>query len=109
MTMFTFQAWKLWNENNVVALLDLVISNLCFQSEISRCIHVGLLCVQEFVKDRPTMSTVISMLNSEIVDLPTPKQPAFTERRNAGEESSEQSQKRCSINYVTVTAVTEGR
>ncbi|TXG49496.1 hypothetical protein EZV62_025371 [Acer yangbiense] len=29
------------------------------------------------------------------------------ERRNAGEESSEQSQKRCSINYVTVTTVTE--
>ncbi|KAK1557212.1 hypothetical protein Q3G72_020293 [Acer saccharum] len=46
---------------------------------------------------------------SEIVDLPTPKQPAFTERRNAREESSEQNQKRCSINYVTVTTVTEGR
>ncbi|KAH7557348.1 hypothetical protein JRO89_XS11G0129600 [Xanthoceras sorbifolium] len=101
-------AWKLWNENNIVALIDPVISHPCFQSEISRCIHVGLLCVQEFVKDRPTMSTVISMLNSEIVDLPTPKQPAFTERRNAVEESSEQSQKRCSVNYVTVT-VTEAR
>ncbi|KAK2644258.1 hypothetical protein Ddye_019453 [Dipteronia dyeriana] len=101
-------AWKLWNENNTVALLDPVISNPCFLSEISRCIHVGLLCVQEFVKDRPTMSTVISMLNSEIVDLPTPKQPAFTERRNAREESFEQIRKGCSINYVTVTA-TEGR
>ncbi|TXG47254.1 hypothetical protein EZV62_026548 [Acer yangbiense] len=31
------------------------------------------------------------------------------ERRNAGEESSQQNQKRCSINYVTVTTVTEGR
>ena len=108
MTMFTFQAWKLWNENNIVALIDPVISDPCFQTEISRCIHVGLLCVQELVKDRPTMSTVISMLNSEIVDLPTPKQPAFTERRNAGEESSQQIQKRCSINYVTVTVI-EGR
>ncbi|KAK0579921.1 hypothetical protein LWI29_033484 [Acer saccharum] len=109
MTMFTFQAWKLWNENNSVALLNPVISNPCFQSEISRCIHVGLLCVQEFVKDRPSMPTIISMLNSEIVDLPTPKQPAFTERQNnSGEESSQQSQKRCSINYVTVT-IPEGR
>ncbi|KAK2644255.1 hypothetical protein Ddye_019450 [Dipteronia dyeriana] len=107
MTMFTFRAWKLWNKNNIVDLIDPVISNPYFQSEISRCIHVGLLCVQEFVKDRPTMSTVISMLNSEIVDLPNPKQPAFTERRNSGEESSEQSQKRCSRNYVTV--VTEGQ
>ncbi|KAK3188161.1 hypothetical protein Dsin_027722 [Dipteronia sinensis] len=100
-------AWKLWNENSIVALIDPVITEHCFHSEISRCIHVGLLCVQEFVKDRPTMSIVISMLNSEIVDLPTPKQPAFTERRNAREQSSEQSQKRCSINYVTVTTVTE--
>ena len=81
-----FQAWKLWKADNIVALIDPVISDPCFRLEISRCIHVGLLCVQEFVKDRPTMSTVISMLNSEIVDLPTPKQPAFTERRNAREE-----------------------
>nr|KJB12757.1 hypothetical protein B456_002G035100 [Gossypium raimondii] len=47
--------------------------------EILRCIHVGLLCVQEYAKDRPTISTVISMLNSEISDLNTPKQPAFTQ------------------------------
>ncbi|KAK0578598.1 hypothetical protein LWI29_013021 [Acer saccharum] len=60
-------AWKLWNENNISALIDPVISDPpSFQSEILRCIQVGLLCVQEFVKDRPTMLTVVSMLNSEI-------------------------------------------
>ncbi|MBA0638426.1 hypothetical protein Godav_022246, partial [Gossypium davidsonii] len=49
------------------------------EKEIWRCIHVGLLCVQECAKDRPTMPTVVSMLNCEISDLNTPKQPAFTE------------------------------
>ena len=52
-----------------------------FHREISRCIHVGLLCVQNFVKDRPTMSTVALMLSSEIENLPTPKQPPFIDEK----------------------------
>ncbi|KAH7569027.1 hypothetical protein JRO89_XS06G0090900 [Xanthoceras sorbifolium] len=100
------KAWKLWNENNIIAFIDPVMSDPFFQSEILRCIHVGLLCVQEFVKDRPTMSTVISMLNSEIVDLPTPKQPAFIEGQNALEtESSEKSLRKYSVNHVSITVV----
>ncbi|KAB2043646.1 hypothetical protein ES319_D01G031600v1 [Gossypium barbadense] len=75
--------WKLWNEGNIWDLVDKVISksesDLKNKKEIWRCIHVGLLCVQEYAKDRPTMSTIVSMLNSEISDLNTPKQPAFTQ------------------------------
>ena len=52
-----------------------------FHTDILRCIHIGLLCVQEFARDRPTMATVTSMLNSEIVDLPPPKEPAYTTRQ----------------------------
>ncbi|KAJ6893347.1 G-type lectin S-receptor-like serine/threonine-protein kinase [Populus alba x Populus x berolinensis] len=40
-------AWKLWNEGNISALVDPVISDRSSQEEIVRCIHVGLLCVQE--------------------------------------------------------------
>ncbi|PPS06032.1 hypothetical protein GOBAR_AA14622 [Gossypium barbadense] len=76
-------AWKLWREGNIWGLVDKVIaeskSDSNNEKEIWRCIHVGLLCVQEYTKDRPTISTVISMLNSEISDLNTPKQPAFTQ------------------------------
>ncbi|KAK2644246.1 hypothetical protein Ddye_019441 [Dipteronia dyeriana] len=101
--------WKLWNENHIVATIDTMISDPLYQSEVLRCIHVGLLCVQEFVKDRPTMSTVISMLNSEILDLPTPKQPAFIESQGAFEtESSDKSLKKHSVNYVSITVV-DGR
>ncbi|XVF25933.1 hypothetical protein REPUB_Repub13aG0256500 [Reevesia pubescens] len=98
--------WKLWNEDNMLTLIDPVLSDPCYQNEILRCIHVGLLCVQEFAEDRPTVSTVISMLNRDIVDLPTPKQPAFTGRlMELGARSPES---KCSINKVTVTIV-EGR
>ncbi|KAK3429145.1 hypothetical protein EUGRSUZ_E00548 [Eucalyptus grandis] len=80
-----------------------------FEVQLSRCINVGLLCTQERAKDRPSISTVISMINSEIVDLPRPKQPAFTARKITQDtDSSGQSQKTCSANDVTLT-VLQGR
>ncbi|TYH29750.1 hypothetical protein ES288_A01G036900v1 [Gossypium darwinii] len=76
-------AWKLWREGDIWGIVDKVIleseSYSKNEKEIWRCIHIGLLCVQEFAKDRPTMPTVVSMLNSEISNLSTPKQPAFTQ------------------------------
>ncbi|GKV19158.1 hypothetical protein SLEP1_g29452 [Rubroshorea leprosula] len=108
--LYTFEAWKLWNEDNVLAMVDKLVCDPCHHREILRCIHVGLLCVQEMAKDRPTMSTVISMLNSEIVDLPSPKQPAFILKQIAkdAKSPSQHGQRRCSINDVTVTIV-QGR
>ena len=99
----------MWNASNIVALIDPIISEPCFEMEILRCIHVGLLCVQEFAKDRPIVSVVISMLKSEIVDLPHPKQPAFTERQIALDtKSSQHTQIKCYVNNVTITMV-QGR
>ncbi|XP_065878906.1 G-type lectin S-receptor-like serine/threonine-protein kinase At1g11330 [Euphorbia lathyris] len=101
-------AWKLWIEGNAAALKDRILNDPSNDAEILRCINVGLLCVQEFAKDRPTVSTVISMLNSEIVDLPSPKQPAFSERQIGLDSDSSQNQKKCSANIVTITVV-DGR
>uniref|UniRef100_A0A6N2LZT2 non-specific serine/threonine protein kinase n=1 Tax=Salix viminalis TaxID=40686 RepID=A0A6N2LZT2_SALVM len=100
----TGYAWKLWNEGGITAFVDPAISEPCFLVEIFRCIQIGLLCVQELAKDRPVVSTIISMLNSEIVDLPIPKKPAFVERQSSsGTESSTQSQMINSINNVTIS------
>ncbi|KAK2987271.1 hypothetical protein RJ640_017574 [Escallonia rubra] len=102
-------AWKLWNEDELVKLVDPSISESCSQMDILRYIHVGFLCVQEVARDRPTISTVLSMLSSEIKDLPTPRQPAFTERQTSSETMFlQQSRTRYSINYLSVTTV-EGR
>ncbi|XP_041025862.1 G-type lectin S-receptor-like serine/threonine-protein kinase At1g11330 [Juglans microcarpa x Juglans regia] len=101
--------WKMWNANKIAALVDPKISEPCFEVEILRCIHVGLLCVQDFAKDRPTVSIAISMLKSEIVNLPRPKQPAFTATQIATETTTSQCNRSgCSINNVTVTMV-QGR
>lgn len=92
-----------------MALIDPLISDDSHQLEVLRCIHVGLLCTQELTKDRPTTSTVVSMLNSEIVDLPRPKNPAFTERHVTGDTNSPKlSNGIRSINHVTITRI-EGR
>lgn len=54
----------------------------CTTSEVLRCMHIALLCVQEDPAERPTMSAVVVLLASESVDLPKPKQPAiFAVRR----------------------------
>lgn len=42
-----------------------------------RCIHIGLLCVQENVDQRPKMSAVVLMLTSHSTTLPLPSEPAF--------------------------------
>ena len=98
-----------YHDEQFMSLLDPVISEPCYEMEILRCIHVGLLCVQEFAKDRPTASTVNSMLKSEIVDLPCLKKPAFTKRLiGLNTESPKLSQRKCSVNNVTITMI-QGR
>ncbi|GFQ07267.1 g-type lectin s-receptor-like serine/threonine-protein kinase at1g11300 [Phtheirospermum japonicum] len=104
--------WKLWNEDNVGVVIDQRISSPSYRAEVVRCIHIGLLCVQELPEDRPCISFVLSMLRSEIIELPKPKQPAFvfnSSDSGAGTSSSQQSQKSSSsLNSVTLTVV-DGR
>ncbi|KAL1560146.1 non-specific serine/threonine protein kinase [Salvia divinorum] len=103
------QVWNFWNEDNISALIDTRISSLSYHAEVIRCIHIGLLCVQQFARDRPSVSAVLSMLSSEISQLPQPKIPAFAIKSihsDAGTSSSQLSSS--SINNVTVTVV-DGR
>ncbi|KAL9444254.1 hypothetical protein AB3S75_017437 [Citrus x aurantiifolia] len=72
-------AWDLWKDDKFHELIDPVI----LQDEISlpmlvRYINVALLCVQENAADRPTMSDIVSKINNEHLELPSPKEPAFT-------------------------------
>ncbi|XWS15623.1 hypothetical protein CRYUN_Cryun34aG0017300 [Craigia yunnanensis] len=69
-------AWKHWREGTALNLIDPTLRDGS-RNEMMRCIHIGLLCVQENVFDRPTMATVILMLNSFSVSLPVPSQPVF--------------------------------
>ncbi|KAJ4841989.1 G-type lectin S-receptor-like serine/threonine-protein kinase SD1-1 [Turnera subulata] len=83
-------AWTLWNEGRQLELMDKSVEDSYSMSNVQRCIHVGLLCVQQRPEDRPTMSNVVVMLSSE-VSLPQPKQPGFFTERNFTETESSSS------------------
>uniref|UniRef100_A0A7N1A7D1 Protein kinase domain-containing protein n=1 Tax=Kalanchoe fedtschenkoi TaxID=63787 RepID=A0A7N1A7D1_KALFE len=69
-------AWDSWRDGNAADMIDPAIINGP-RNEIMRCIHIGLLCVQESVAARPTMASVVLMLSSFSLSLPLPSEPAF--------------------------------
>ncbi|KEH16075.1 cysteine-rich receptor-kinase-like protein [Medicago truncatula] len=69
-------AWRNWREGTATNIIDSTLNNDS-RNEILRCIHIGLLCVQENVASRPSMASVVVMLNSDSVTLPMPLEPAF--------------------------------
>ncbi|KAM1766229.1 hypothetical protein PS1_005102 [Malus domestica] len=79
---FLSYAWKCWREGIAPNLIDPTLTNGS-RNEIMRCIHIGLLCVQENIDDRPTMNSIVLMLNSSSVTLPVPSQPAFFRHRSS--------------------------
>ncbi|KAL3027723.1 hypothetical protein AAZX31_03G071800 [Glycine max] len=101
-------AWKLWNEDNIMSIIDPEIHDPMFEKSILRCIHIGLLCVQELTKERPTISTVVLMLISEITHLPPPRQVAFVQKQNCQSSESSQKSQFNSNNDVTISEI-QGR
>lgn len=80
--------WKLWEEGNATKLVDSLVAESCPLHEAFRCIHVGLLCVQDNPNARPPMSSVVFMLENETTLLPAPKEPVyFSPRNNETEET----------------------
>ncbi|ESW05631.1 hypothetical protein PHAVU_011G196200 [Phaseolus vulgaris] len=102
----TLYAWKVWCAGKCLELMDPVLEECCVESEVVKCIHIGLLCVQEDAADRPTMSTVVVMLASDMMSLPKPNQPAFSVgRMTLDDASTSKSSKNLSINDVTVSNI----
>ncbi|RWR90873.1 cysteine-rich receptor-like protein kinase 25 [Cinnamomum micranthum f. kanehirae] len=56
--------WKIWNDGAILEIIDSTISEYCSRSEAMRCIHIGLLWVQEDPTSRPTMFSVALMFTS---------------------------------------------
>ncbi|CAN6327777.1 unnamed protein product, partial [Urochloa humidicola] len=69
--------WRHWSRGNVQALLEGCPAEGRRPQEMLRYIHVGLLCVQEDPLLRPSMASVVVMLNSRSITLPAPAAPAF--------------------------------
>jgi len=100
-----FQAWTLWKEQNTSQLIDSNIKDSCVIPEVLRCIHVSLLCVQQYPEDRPTMTSVIQMLGSEM-ELVEPKEPGFFPRRISDERNlSSNLNQTISNDEITITTL----
>ncbi|KAF5728541.1 hypothetical protein HS088_TW21G00689 [Tripterygium wilfordii] len=69
-------AWQNWNQGTALNLIDPALRGGP-SDMIMKCIHIGLLCVQEDEASRPTMASVGAMLISSSASLPQPSKPAF--------------------------------
>ncbi|KAK9716436.1 hypothetical protein RND81_06G233200 [Saponaria officinalis] len=74
-------AWRCWADEKPLALMDplLLKDDSCSSDEVIKCIHLGLLCVQDDLTKRSNMSTIVHKLNSnpEIATLLMPQHPGF--------------------------------
>ncbi|KAM3749434.1 hypothetical protein ACB098_05G185100 [Castanea mollissima] len=109
-------AWKKWKDGTTSNLIDPTLRTDS-TTEIMKCIHIGLLCVQENMVKRPTMASVVLMLNSESMTLSIPSRPAFTMDCNTrssvlhvehnsgvmGSTQSRSSSVQASVNDVSIT------
>lgn len=108
MQLAWFQAWRLWNDDRCFEFVDPNMSEPSPVSEVLKCIHVGLLCVQDQATERPTMPEVVSMLSNDANLLPAPKPPAFFINdtvRVEPQASENKSDHTCSINHVTMSVL----
>ncbi|XP_074307576.1 cysteine-rich receptor-like protein kinase 25 isoform X3 [Silene latifolia] len=71
------RAWRLWNEEQVMELVDKTMEKNVSWEEAVKCIHIALLCIQEDAAKRPRMTSVVSALNGDAIVLPCPTAPHF--------------------------------
>jgi hypothetical protein len=71
--------WDHWVRGTALEVVDpsLDCQGPETESEVVKCIHLGLLCVQENPADRPTMLDVLVMLHSQSSSFASPSKPAF--------------------------------
>ncbi|KAJ6995681.1 hypothetical protein NC653_012514 [Populus alba x Populus x berolinensis] len=100
---FKKEAWILWIKGTPLKLIDECLAFSSNASEVLRCIHVALLCVQKRPEDRPNISTVVQISYNEN-PLTQPKQPGFFMGTNPLEQDSSSNQMEVySSNEVSLT------
>ncbi|KAM0008397.1 putative non-specific serine/threonine protein kinase [Helianthus debilis subsp. tardiflorus] len=110
--------WRSWRKGEVSDIIDQTLkSGSSSIDDIIKVIHIGLLCVQESVVDRPTMASIIHMLDSFSIVLPEPAEPAYFRPNNIypemsllqeyGSSSGSNSKSRLSQNTVNEASISD--
>lgn len=112
---FVLQIWALWEKGEATEIIDTLMDGETYEeNDVIKCVHIGLLCVQESPFDRPDMSSVVFMFGHNAINLPSPKHPAFMVGRKINVQNSGSSgtlpsgETGGSFNDVTLTDV-QGR
>nr|GMD93008.1 cysteine-rich receptor-like protein kinase 25 [Ipomoea batatas] len=74
---FKNEVWSHWRADTALDMVDKSLGGLYCRNEVIQCIHVGLLCVQDSVDERPTMANVVVMLNSNSATRKAPNPPTI--------------------------------
>ncbi|KAL6205744.1 hypothetical protein ACLB2K_022997 [Fragaria x ananassa] len=100
--------WRNWRDDTIPNIIDPKLTTGS-RNEMIKCIHIGLLCVQENVNDRPTMASIVSMLNSESLTLSVPSKPAYYWQYNSksATETSGTSESSIHVSKNGVSNITE--
>ncbi|KAB2077996.1 hypothetical protein ES319_A06G130200v1 [Gossypium barbadense] len=109
--LLSYVGLEILTERRPLEIMDPTLRDSYVSDEVIRCIQIGLLCVQQNPKSRPTMARIVPMLSSSAITLPAPQQPAFflgtkTRGSTSGEEMGlDQSTRKfqCSTNDVSIT------
>ncbi|KAJ4912959.1 putative cysteine-rich receptor-like protein kinase 23 [Raphanus sativus] len=102
-------AWRLWSNGSPLELVDPSFQENYQTNEITRCIHIAFLCVQEEAEDRPTMSAIVQMLTTSSIALAVPRPPGFFFRSRHEEVGragpSMHTSALCSVDDASITSV----
>lgn len=94
----------MWKKGKALELIDKNIEDSCVSSQVSRCIHVSLLCVQQNAEDRPVIPSVLLMLGSDS-ELAQPKKPGYYVKKDSSfaETSNSGQSEKIATNDMTIT------
>ncbi|CAL4954185.1 unnamed protein product [Urochloa decumbens] len=96
-------AWMLWREGRSLELLDEALGGNFHHSRVLRCIQVALLCIEAQPRNRPLMSSVVTMLASENTVLPEPNEPGVNPGMSTSSDTESSRTRSATANFVTVT------
>jgi hypothetical protein len=89
-------------DGNERDFLDTVLLESCSLHQVTLCIRIGLLCVQDCPTARPLMSLVVSMLDNEAMPLTTPEKPLYIIGRKCEPEEARDNN---SVNNASLTTL----
>ena len=97
-----FQVWDLWEEGKPFDIVDSSLHQAYPPHQVSRCIHIVLLCMQEQATDWPRMAEILFKWENE-TSLPPPNKTTFINWKNInyGLDSSSSAGTTTSLNDFT--------